>query len=132
MITKIERVQKYFLKYLSFKERVFYDNFDYQSLCALHNMQSLESRRSMSDLRFFNKLLTNHIDCSYLVGEISLTIPRRILRSKPTFYVKYRLLCRKHSFFPRVFSLSNRIDLYDHLIMNEPAVFKRIIYELLN
>lgn len=132
MIIKIERVQKYFLKYLSFKQCVFYNDYDYQSLCSVFNMQSLESRRNITDLRYLNKILTNHVDCSYLVGEISLSVPRRVLRAKPTFAVQYRLLCRKTSFFPRVFSEANRRNLYDDLIMNEPDDFKRLLIDLLN
>ena len=104
-----------------------YDNYNYSSLCTLFNTQSLQSRRKVSDLCFFNKVLTHNINCPYIVGEISLNVPSRILRYKPTFNVHFRLQCRKNSFHLRVMEMANKLDLYDTLILNEPAAFKRFI-----
>ena len=108
-----------------------YDNYDYPSLCAMFNLQSLQSRRKVSDLCFFNKILTNNINCPYIVGEISLNVPSRVLRYKPTFNISFRLQCRKTSFILRVMEMANRLDLYDTLIMNEPVVFKRFIKDFI-
>ena len=108
-----------------------YDNYNYSSLCTLFNLQSLQSRREVSDLCFFNKILTNNINCPYIVGEISLNVPSRILRYKPTFNIHFRLQCRKNSFLLRVMEMANKLDLYDTLIMNEPAIFKRFIKDFI-
>ena len=130
-IAKLERVQKRFLKYVCFKNKIMYDNYNYSSLCTLFNLQSLQSRREVSDLCFFNKILTNNINCPYIVGEISLNVPSRILRYKPTFNIHFRLQCRKNSFLLRVMEMANKLDLYDTLIMNEPAIFKRFIKDFI-
>ena len=132
-INKIEGVQKRFLKYVCYKQKVMYYNYDYSSLCTKFNMTTLEKRRNICDATFLNKLMQNKLNCPYLNNEISYRIPvrnARILRSsrsRPTFYVEYRLLCRKHSFLPRVLDLANRFSLYDHLIHKNPAVFKCFI-----
>ena len=132
-IKKIEGVQKRFLKYVCYKQKVMYYNYDYSTLCTKFNMTTLETRRNISDATFLNKLIQNKLNCSYLVNEISYRVPdrnARILRSslvKPIFHFEYRLLCRKHSYFPRVLELANRFSLYDHLISKNPAVFKCFI-----
>ena len=130
-IAKLERIQKHFLKYVCFKNKIMYDNYSYPSLCAMFNLQSLESRRKLSDLCFLNKILNNHINCPYIIGEIPLNVPSRILRYKPTFNIRFRLQCRKHSFLLRVMDMANRLDLYDTLVMNEPVVFKRFIKDFI-
>ena len=108
-----------------------YDNHDYVSLCSMFNLQSLESRRRIADLRFFNKILTNNINCNYIVGEIPYLVPSRVFRYKPTFNIHFRLQCRKSSFLLRVMELVNRLDLYDSIISNEPVVFKRFITDFI-
>ena len=104
-----------------------YYNYDYPSLCTIFNFSSLECRRKTSDLNFLNKVFHNKVNCSYIAGELPLRVPRRILRYNPTFHTENRLLCRKHSYFPRVLNTVNCNDLYDHLVMKEPNVFKPFI-----
>ena len=102
-------------------------------LCVLcmFNLQSLEPRRKVADLRFFNKILTNNINCNYIVGEIPYHVPSRVFRYKPTFNIHFRLQCPKSSFLLRVMELVNRLDLYDSIISNEPVVFKRFITDFI-
>ena len=126
-INKIEGVQKRYLKYICYKEKVMYYDYDYQSLCFIFNLKTLESRRKISDASFLNKILQNKVNCPYLVNEISLRVPRRIMRYNPTFSVVFRLLCRKNSFMPRVLELANRNHLYDDLVMRDPVNFKSFI-----
>ena len=132
-ISKIEGVQKRFLKYVCYKQKVMYYNYDYSSLCSKFNMTTLEKRRSISDATFLNKLMQNKVNCPYLINQVLYRFPdrnARVLRSSSittTFYFEFRLLCRKHSFIPRVLDLSNRFSLYDHLISMNPAVFKCFI-----
>jgi len=132
-INKIEGVPKRFLKYVCYKQKVMYYNYDYSTLCTMFYMTTLEKRRNICDANFLNKVMQNKLNCPYLINEISYHIPdcnARILRSslsRPTFYINYRLLCRKHSFLPRVLDLANRFSLYDHLIYKNPDVFKCFI-----
>ena len=80
---------------------------------------------------FLSKILNNCVNCPYIVGEITLRVPRRILRDKPTFNINYRLQCRKDSYLLRVLAMANRLDLYDSIIMKEPLVFKRFIKDFI-
>ena len=129
-INKLERVQKRFLKTLSYKSRVVHANFSYEELCARFNIKSLQSRRNISDLVFLNKLFCNSINSSYLTSQISFRVPRRILRNKATFSTDSRLLLRKESFFPKTLALANNLEQYDNLVMCSPSVFKRRVNEL--
>ena len=126
-IKKIESVQKRYFKYLCYKQRVMYYNYDYPSLCTIFNFSTLECRRKTLDLCFLNKLMHNNVNSSYLVGELPLRVPRRILRYNPTFHTESRILCRKYSYIPRVLNTVNCNDLYDALVMKEPCIFKPFI-----
>lgn len=133
-INKLERVQKKFLKHLSYKRRVMYKQLSYEELCCNFNVKSLQSRRNIADLSFLNKVVTNSINSPYLVSQIFLHVPNyyqtftRTTRSiAPAFYVNNRINVRKDSFMPRVLNLANRLDLYDDIVMKTPAAFKRCI-----
>ena len=130
-IKRLERVQKQYLKYVSFKSRVVYcDQINYEELCGRFNLKTLQSRRNIADLLFLNKLLCNVVHSPYLIGEVCLRIPRRILRDKTTFYVRSRIQLRKDSFMPRVLTLANKLKLYDDLVMRQPLEFKRVVTDL--
>ena len=130
-INKIERVQKSFLRYACYKKKIMYDNYDYTTLCSMFNLQTLQCRRNVADLCFFNKVLTNNINCNYIVGEIPYYVPTRILRFKPTFNIHFRLQCRKTSYLLRVMEMVNRLDIYDTIISNDPVIFKRFIKDFM-
>ncbi len=106
----------------------------------MFNLSTLQSRRNCTDASFLNKLFQNKVKCSYLIGEINLnavcrTLPTRSFnphyQCKPTFLTEYRILCRKHSFMPRVLDLANTYDLYDRIVMDSPNVFKSFIRSVL-
>ena len=65
MIFKIERVQKKFVKSLSFISKINV-NLPYESRCKYFNLQTLHHRRQSLDLRILNKILNNNVDCSAL------------------------------------------------------------------
>ena len=101
-----------------------YDQFSYDELCEKFNLKSLQSRRLISDLVFLKKILSNDINCSYLVGEVVYRAPqaasrrpqRRSLHDKPTFFVDSRLNVRRDSFVPRTLALSNHLSLYNEFL----------------
>ena len=139
-INSLESVQKRYLKYLCYKQKVMYYNYDYPTVCSLFNFSTLETRRKCSDLVFLNKMLHNKVNCPYLISQVTLSIPVRRVRCistrrvvaqqgepKPTFHTESRLLCRQYSFVPRVLSSANDNDLYDELVMSHPATFKSLI-----
>ena len=131
-IGKLESVQKRYFKYLCYKQKVMYYDFDYPSLCFILNMKSLENRRKVADQCFLNKLMQNKVNCPYLVNQLSLQVTQRIVTQRivqdnPTFATNFRLLCRKNSFMPRSLAIANQFSLYDDLIMKPPTEFKSFI-----
>ena len=74
MIDKIERVQKKFLKMLSFKANIFNEALPYDSLCDYFNFQTLDQRRKMLDLCNLNKLLNNKMYSSYLLRCVNFKV----------------------------------------------------------
>ena len=118
------------MKYVCYKSNIIYDHFSYEELCLHFNPKTLQSRRSITDLRFLQKILSNNINCPYLVSEVGLRVPHRVLRDKPTVSVQSRLNVREDNFFPRTLALSNRLNLYDDLVMRTPNDFKTVVSSL--
>ena len=86
---------------------------------GVHQLQTLHGRRHVCDLVYLHKVINNKINCSYIVGEVSISAPERRQRhrvQKPLFAVKAKMRVRKDSFFPRVSKLANNyrdIDLFN-------------------
>ena len=117
-----------FTRQLSFKKKVDYKNVGYHQRCELFKLQTLYARRNVCDLVYLHKVLHNQVNCSYIVGEISISAPERRQRhrsNKPIFAVKAKMCVRKDSFLPRVCKLAN--DYRDIDVFNFTSVlsFKR-------
>ena len=119
-IDTIERVQRKFIKKLCFIKRFNYDSNEYLLNCDNFRIQPLSARRNVADVVFFNKIVTQKINCTQLVSEIFLNAPERPLRRRnyyrATFYVKCRTCIRKESFMPRVMTLLNNNECIDPFI----------------
>lgn len=85
--TMVERVQRKFLKYLTFKADGVYPErgINYNYLTSRFNIISLDLRRICISLTFLYKLLHNTIDCCALLGIIKFNVPRINSRHNPTF-----------------------------------------------
>lgn len=75
---QLQRVERRFLKYLYFRQHgVFPDRgFEDRLLLDEFGMDSLESRRCRASLVFLYKLFNGSTDCSELLGEFSILVPR--------------------------------------------------------
>ena len=60
LVLKLERVQKRVVKWLCFKKKIRYESSLYPSLRCEFGLQSLETRRKVTDLRNLNKILCNN------------------------------------------------------------------------
>lgn len=79
-IDRIERLQKKFLKILSYRLKLrFLDN--YNSRLKHFNMTSLEERRRSQDLIFLYKIVNGMLDCPQLLRGITFNMPSRLPRS---------------------------------------------------
>ena len=124
---RIERVQKKFTRVLCYRSNIDYKSFDYIDRCSFFNLQTLSSRRQICDLIYLHKIINNKINCPYLVNEITLYAPTRVMRRKPLFYVKAKLCARKGSYFPRVLLCANSNENIDVFHFTSIYAFKRQI-----
>ena len=109
MRDKLERVQRKFVKFLSFKCKLS-PELTYPEHCEHFKLASLESRREMLDLRMVNKILNNTVDCPDLLSRIGFGIPMNRLRQK-LFVSNQRLRISQNSTISRSTNLANNVDL---------------------
>lgn len=86
-VQNIERVQRRFLKYLSFKDDNLYPpiGFPHKELLSRHSFDALENRRIIAQLVFLRNLITNDIDSEEILSQLNFSTPHVILRQSPTF-----------------------------------------------
>lgn len=87
--SRIERVQKKFLRHVAYKENILKEINNYNDLLKRYKTLSLSNRREMMDLCFLHKIINGDIDCPNLLNRIRLSIPkqnaRSLIKSKQTF-----------------------------------------------
>ncbi|XP_063924610.1 uncharacterized protein LOC135138559 [Zophobas morio] len=84
----VEKVQRRFLKYLSYKIDGFYPqrNIDYNYLLQKHGFVSLKNRREEHSARFISKLISGKIDCPELLERVNFHVPRVASRYMASFH----------------------------------------------
>ena len=95
----------------------------YFDLCHHFKFSTLQSRRDMLDLRMFNKILNNKVDCPELVARIDYRVPTRRTRRRDLFVSNHRLRVSQNSPISRMSTLANETDLD---VFSPPATFRRI------
>jgi hypothetical protein len=88
-INELEKVQRKFLKLLSFQLDGVYPirNYDNNMLLGRFKLKSLYTRRVNAVVSFLYKLVHHKIDCSFLLSKISFHVPRMNSRNYTTFYI---------------------------------------------
>lgn len=86
-VSRIENIQKRFLKYLCFRTKVRYESTSYIDLCKKHHLLPLDKRRDISDLVFLLKIASGSVDCPELVSHIALRTPLKSRRFHPLLYL---------------------------------------------
>ncbi|KAF6201119.1 hypothetical protein GE061_005566 [Apolygus lucorum] len=74
----LERVQRRFLRYIGFKLDIPSSEINYESLLQTCGLQTLETRRIISDVSVMYKLVNNGLDSPYLLSRIAFRIPQSI------------------------------------------------------
>ncbi|KAB0796255.1 hypothetical protein PPYR_10316 [Photinus pyralis] len=84
----MERIQRKFLKYLSFKVNGVYPERGccQNALLAKFNMEDLDKRRTRTSVTFLFKIIHQLIDCACLLQELQFHVPHFSSRSSSTFY----------------------------------------------
>lgn len=84
----LEKIQRRFLKFLSFKIDGTYPvrDIDYSSLLERFNYNNLELRRNCAAIVFLYKVVRGEIDCPEILAQIKFLVPRLGTRQHVTFY----------------------------------------------
>jgi hypothetical protein len=109
----IERIQKIFVKHLSFRQRIRLDS--YMDSINHFKMDTLESRRVLLDMRFLYDIMRGGVDSFYLTGSISIHVPlpRRTRRNVPFHVDTFSSNYTRNSVINRLLETYN--DRFDHL-----------------
>ena len=85
----LDRVQRRFLNYASFKLDNIYPgrDVDSQSLLERHDIMSLASRRIFSSARYMWMLIHNKIDAPFILARVPFHVPRLSSRQGRTFHL---------------------------------------------
>ena len=118
LISKIERVQKRLVRWMSYRDGLVSEELDYLELCLNYNLQTLEKRRNVTDLCNLNKIVNNNLNSPYIVSQVLIIVPKRICHVKRDrlFSANSRINLRKNTFIPRVLSFANshnEIDIFE-------------------
>ena len=117
-IDKIERVQKKFLNFVCFQCNISCSSMSYSEKCKYFNIQTLSSRRNVTEAIFINKLYNNKIDCSPILQDLSFYVPSRHLRQRDLFLNRSRINVRKLSPLLRAQARINEsnLDIFDNVV----------------
>lgn len=113
-ITRIEGIQKRFLRFLQFRARIFLS--DYSARCKKFHLLPLEERRRIADVAYLLNIANSKVDCPELLSNLGLRTHTTSLR-KPSLLDIPSTRCsyRQNSFLTRACrcfnSLSNELDL---------------------
>ena len=121
-IIRLERVQRRFLKYLSFKINGAYParGFDHGTLLAGFDFKSLEHCTILSSQCFLFKLCNNLIDSPELLSQVNFLVPPANTRQHNRFYLPFcrtnlshkAPLCRACSWHNQINNVTS-IDIFD-------------------
>lgn len=99
-VTRIERIQKRFLKYLQYRCKD--DITGYVEQCRKYHMLPLYERRRIADLIYLSKIVNGLVDSPDILNNITLKVPKLTVRVPVPLYVSSsKTKYRKNSFFAR-------------------------------
>lgn len=99
-ITRIERIQKRFLRFLQFKTRKYVTN--YEKRCQKFHILPLYKRRHIADLAYLLKIANGLVDCPELLEQIGMRVPYASCRRPCVIDVPCAKTCyRRNSYLLR-------------------------------
>ncbi|GBM95053.1 putative RNA-directed DNA polymerase from transposon BS [Araneus ventricosus] len=129
----IERIQNNFLRYLLYKKNgIYLQDVSSSYLRDMFNIPSLCSRRDVSCVLFFYKVINGSIDCTDILSAINFAVPARSLRNQgsfPNVYSRFKYIDRfsLYKFYKTFNKISGELDIH-HM---SPTVFKSNCFQLL-
>lgn len=132
-ITRIERIQRKFIRYMCFRSRKLYRSVDYQSVCKEYNLLTLNDRRIVADISFLLKIASGAIDSPELLSLISLRTTRCVRFNALIYLPKCNTFYRQNTFIWRASSKYNELCKYVDLDLfnTSTAAAKRMLSQYL-
>ncbi|GBO21125.1 hypothetical protein AVEN_271152-1 [Araneus ventricosus] len=127
----IERIQNNFLRYLLYKKNgIYLQDISSSCLCDISNIPSLCSRRDVSCVLFFYKVINGSIDCTDILSTINFSVPDRSLRNRSSFpnvYSRFNYIDRfsLYKFYKAFNKISGELDVY-HMSPTESKCFQHL------
>ncbi|CAK1580774.1 unnamed protein product [Parnassius mnemosyne] len=108
-ISRIESIQKKFLRYLDFKAQI--NSANYLERCKRYHFLPLEYRRKVNDICFLVNIVNGSIDSSELLTHIMIRTDLMRFRQRPLLYIPLASTnYRRNSFFLRSAMEFNRLS----------------------
>lgn len=82
----LERVQRKFLRFASYKLNISCEPHDYNPVSKVLGLSSLTNRMRFAEIKLLNVLLDNKVYSYALVSLISFKVPMRHTRTNPFFF----------------------------------------------
>ena len=133
-ISRIERVQKNFTRFVFFKLNWRMERPCYSTRCALFGLTSLESRRQMFSIFFIRDLIHCHIKCPALLALVNFYAPARTLRESFHFYnsvLRSNFLCNE-TLYHCTTICNSFLNLIDIFVGSSRHTFKQHLVMILN
>ena len=109
-IDRIENIQRRFIKYLCFHQKITYRSVDYLRLCRKYHILPLIDRRKIADCLFLLKIFRNNIDSPELLSKFYFNVPCKTFRFNPPICVPHSSSnYRQNSYIVRVSKYFNEI-----------------------
>lgn len=130
---RLESIQRAFTRYLAFLTPCISHKQSYYERLSFFNMNTLKTRRTLSDLIFLHKVLNGKISCADLISSINFTVPFSYPRQPltNTFSVpRYRTNLGLHLPLARICSTYNNIFDVDIINDNQCCFKSKILKHL--
>lgn len=130
---RIERIQKRFLRHLTFSSGLTKKLTSYKDRLRHFNMVSLVVRRNILDIIFLYKVVRNLIDCPNILNKINFRVPRKIPRYPvPLFNTPCaRTNIRAHAALCRLPEAYNKISKEIDIFHESPRQFRNKLLSLM-
>lgn len=127
--SRIERVQKKFLRFLDFKTRQKLHNYDER--CHRYHFLPLDIRRNIDDICFLSKIVNGSVDCPDLLSSIKLRTDLLNFRRRPLLNIPIvRTNYRQNSYLVRCLKAFNKLDPDIDLFCTSATSIRRTIASL--
>jgi hypothetical protein len=73
---QLESIQKCFIRMLCFKFNLNYFNYTYEHWCDYFTVDPLYNRMRIADKNFIDNVISNKIDCKYILEQLNFKVPK--------------------------------------------------------